>query len=365
MSPPGTETLAQALDRRTREGELWESLQDEKLRCFACGHRCLILPGHQGICRIRRNEGGSLRVPFDYVAGAAVDPIEKKPFFHVLPGARAFSFGMLGCDYHCTYCQNWLTSQTLREPAAVSPIREVSASELAGHAARSGAEVITSTYNEPLITSEWAVAVFREARRHGMVTGYVSNGNGTGEVLDYLRPHLDLYKVDLKGFRDRAYRDLGGVLQAVLDTIQGLVRRQFWLEVVTLVVPGLNDSEQELRDIASFLAGLSRDIPWHVTAFHPDYKMKDRGGTPAETLLRACEIGREEGLSFVYAGNLPGRVTHWEQTRCPACDNLLVHRVGYMVRVEGMSEDGRCASCGEVIPGFWAGGQVGPRQKSG
>jgi len=357
----GRESLAEALARRTRKAELCEPLGDRKVRCLACGHRCLILPGQEGVCKVRRNEGGALMAPFGYVAGAHCDPIEKKPFYHVFPGSAAFSFGMLGCDYHCGYCQNWLTSQTIRDPAAAAPLQEVTAEQLAAMAHRSGARVVASTYNEPLITSEWAVEVFREARQLGLATAYVSNGNGTDEVLDYLRPHLDMFKVDLKGFRDRPYRDLGGVRQVVLDTIQGLVRRGFWVEVVTLVVPGFNDSEEELRDIARFLAGVSPDIPWHVTAFHPDYKMRDRDRTPTRTLVRACEIGREEGLTFLYAGNLPGHVGPWEQTPCPGCGALLIERTGFLVGTCRVGDDGTCPDCGAEVPGVWPGRQVGPR----
>ncbi|HVQ26168.1 MAG TPA: radical SAM protein, partial [Planctomycetota bacterium] len=178
------QTLAQILARSTREGELYERLDNGRVRCFACGHRCLIPPGRDGICRVRFNEAGTLKVPFGYVAGLQLDPVEKKPFFHALPGARALSFGMLGCDYHCGYCQNWITSQALRDPAAVSPPTDVEPASLVEEAVRLGARVVVSTYNEPLITSEWAVAIFKEARAAGLMTGYVSNGNGTPRVLE-------------------------------------------------------------------------------------------------------------------------------------------------------------------------------------
>ncbi|HUM03397.1 MAG TPA: radical SAM protein, partial [Thermoanaerobaculia bacterium] len=207
---------------------------------------------------------------------------------------------------------------------------------------------------EPLITSERAVAVFRQARAAGLMTGYVSNGNGTPEVLDYLRPWVDAYKVDLKGMREAGYRSLGGKLGTVLSTLEGLKARGFWVEVVTLVVPGLNDSDEELRDAARFLSGLDRDIPWHVTAYHDDYRMGDRGSTPAGSLLRAAEIGRAEGLHFVYAGNLPGRVGEWEDTRCPACGVPVVERRGYRVVRNGLAPDGSCPSCGGRLPGLWA-----------
>src|SRR5438477_3777609 len=303
--PGSPSPLGDLLAGQTREGELYEKLPEGRVRCFACGHRCLIPPGRDGICRVRFNEGGTLKVPFGYVGALQVDPVEKKPFFHALPGARALSFGMLGCDYHCGYCQNWLTSQALRDPRAVAPPQEVTASELVALAHAHGARIMTSTYNEPLITSEWAAAVFREARAAGLVCSYVSNGNGTPEVLDYIAPWVSLYKVDLKGFDDRHYRDLGGVLQPVLDTIKGLKQRGIWTEIVTLVVPGFNDSEEELTKIAEFLASVDTNIPWHITAFHEDYKMTSNGNTPVSTLMRAYEHGRRAGLKFIYPGNIP------------------------------------------------------------
>ena len=224
--PSAAEPLAQLLARHTREGELYERLENERVRCFACGHRCLIPPGRDGICRVRFNDEGTLRVPFGYVAALQLDPVEKKPFFHALPGAKALSFGMLGCDYHCGYCQNWVTSQALRDPAAVAPADTTSPEQIVSAAKRAGARIVTSTYNEPLITSEWAVEVFKHAKAEGLVCSYVSNGNGTEEVLEYLRPWVSLYKVDLKGFRDRGYRDLGGTLERVLFTIRALHARR-------------------------------------------------------------------------------------------------------------------------------------------
>jgi len=198
------------------------------------------------------------------------------------------------------------------------------------------------------------VAVFKLAKARGLKTAYVSNGNATPEVLDYLRPWLDLYKVDLKGFNDKNYRKLGGQLQTVLDTITLLVQKGFWVEVVTLVVPGFNDSDGELREIARFLAGVSRDVPWHVTAFHPDYKMADRGWTPAKALKRAAEIGQAEGLHFVYAGNIPGRTGSLENTYCPACKAPLIERTGFQVRANRLGPDGACPECRRRIPGVWS-----------
>jgi pyruvate formate lyase activating enzyme len=345
-------TLKNVLKEYTIEGEIYDRVEGDRVRCYACGHRCLILPGLDGICRVRYNEGGRLMVPAGYVAALQCDPTEKKPFFHAYPGSLALTFGMLGCDYHCSYCQNWVTSQALRDPKAVAPPREVSPDQMAEVARRYGARLVVSSYNEPLITSEWAVSIFKEAKPAGFVCGYVSNGNATPEVLDYIRPWADVYKIDLKGFQDKSYRKLGGVLENVLDTIKMVHERGFWLEIVTLVIPGFNDSTDELKAAAEFIAGVSPDIPWHVTAFHQDYKMTGPDNTPVETLIRAAEIGYEAGLNFVYAGNLPGRVGRYEDTFCPSCKTTLIERHGFHVlrnRIEG----GACPACKTKVPGRW------------
>ncbi len=347
------ETLQDALDAATVEGELYLPLEDGKVRCVACGHRCLIKPGLRGICQVRFNQDGRLKVPFGYAAGVQSDPVEKKPFFHVLPGSNALTFGMLGCDFHCPYCQNWVTSQALRDEAAGVMPSACTPEGLVQAARRTGARLVVSSYNEPLITAEWAAAVFREAKKAGLVTGFVSNGNATPEVLDYLRPLTDCYKVDLKSMRQENYRRLGGQLKHVLWTIEELHRRGFWVEVVTLVIPGFNDSNEELWEAARFLAGVSPDIPWHVTAFHKDYRMTEPDNTTVATLIRAAEIGAEAGLHFVYAGNRPGEVGTWENTYCPHCQTLLIERFGYVISGYHLTDEGKCPQCGQKIPGIW------------
>ncbi len=351
---------ASTLDRFTRvRDELAVGHESGKLVCLACAHRCKLGEGRRGVCQVRYRKGGALSVPWGYTGGVAVDPIEKKPFFHVLPGARALSFGMLGCDMHCDYCQNWFTSQSLRDPGATVSVRPATPEALVEAAVRGGCRVLVSTYNEPLITAEWAHDVFAAARRQGLVTGFVSNGHATPEVLDYLHPVTDLFKVDLKAFRASTYRRLGGRLEAVTETIAELWRRGLWVEVVTLVVPELNDSAEELAGMARFLVGVSADIPWHVTAFHPDYRMADRGRTASKTLARARRIGQEAGLRFVYAGNLPGSVAHGEDTMCPSCGAVVVERWGFSVVAERLLEQGRCPECDTVIPGRWDDALVG------
>ena len=347
-------TLAEALARGTRDGELYDVLPDGRLRCYACGHCCPLPDGAIGVCKVRFNEGGRLRVPWGYVGGVQCDPIEKKPFFHAYPGALAYSFGMLGCDLHCGYCQNWVTSQALRDPAAIAPPIQASPESMVRDAVRLGARVIVSTYNEPLITSEWAVAVFKEARAAGLVTGFVSNGNGTPQVLEYLRPWVDLYKVDLKSFDDRHYRQLGGRLEPILDTIRRLHAMGFWMEIVTLLIPGFNDSPDELTRLTEFIASVSPDVPWHVTAFHGDYKMTDPQNTTAAMLAAAAEAGRAAGLRHVYAGNLPGAVGTLENTHCAACRETLIARFGYQIRDYRITPDGRCPKCAAPVPGRWS-----------
>lgn len=350
---PQTQTLHDLLAEHVAEGELYEKMPDNWVRCYACGHRCKIAPERDGICKVRFNRDGVLYVPHGYVAGVQIDPIEKKPFFHALPGNNALSFGMLGCDYHCAYCQNWFTSQAIRDPAAGSSPSSVDAERIVAIARERKTPVITSTYNEPLITSEWAVEVFKLAQKYNIICSYVSNGNGTPEVLDYIKPYVQLYKIDLKSFRQKNYQQLGGKLENVLYTIRRLKELDIWLEIVTLVIPGFNDSDEELNEIADFLVSVSPEIPWHVTAFHQDYKMTAPDNTPVETLIRAAEIGYKCGLNFVYAGNSPGMVGRYENTYCPTCNELLIERYGFVVKKNALV-DGACPKCIAQIPGVWS-----------
>lgn len=536
MSAKAT-SLANVLDSLTAEGapELTEHLPNKALRCYACGHRCLINAGKRGICKVRYNEGGHLMVPSNYVAALQCDPTEKKPFFHALPGSDTLTFGMLGCDLHCAYCfagdtqvmtdrgpmtfeeafgsasridkhpdaeiayheslravaasgllrkvrgifkhhyrgqlaivrpyylpelrctpdhrvyatddasvaptpiragqltdkhylvipqhfdfssivpvtnglsghrvahrvpqlietkafylvplrnisfveydgdvynmevdkehnylagfflvsncQNFLTSQALRDDVAGVPPKVVSAERLVAMAEAYGAQMVGTSYNEPLITAEWAIDVFRKAKPAGFKTAFISNGNATPQVLDYIRPWTDCYKIDLKSMSDRNYRQLGGVVGNILETVKMVHERGFWEEIVTLVIPGFNDSEDELRRAADFIASVSPDIPWHVTAFHQDYHMTENANTTAAQLIRACEIGREAGLRYIYAGNLPGRVGRWENTYCPSCDELLIERYGYVIKKMKVTRQGLCPSCSTSIPGIWS-----------
>jgi pyruvate formate lyase activating enzyme len=349
-------SLADTLDAMTLSGELYSSMDDNELRCYACGHRCLIRPGRRGICQVRFNQDGELRVPWGYVAALQSDPIEKKPFNHFLPGSDALTFGMLGCDFHCGYCQNWLSSQAMRDPRADIAgryIRPILPNKLVEAGLQAGASIVASSYNEPLITTEWARAIFEEARRVGMKCVYVSNGNFTPEAFDYIAPYLDGLKIDLKSMQDKNYRQLGGVLEHVLSTIRMSHEAGLWVEVVTLLVPGFNDETQEIMDMARYIRSISPDIPWHVTAFHRDYKMTDRENTSQQDLIRAAEIGLEAGLRFVYAGNMPGSVETYEDTLCPQCNRAVIRRTGYLIRSYDITEEGRCRFCQSSIAGVW------------
>ena len=348
-------TLAEVLAEQTAEAapELVERISKDRTRCYACGHQCPIPEGAAGVCKVRFVEGGRLHVPWGYVGGVQCDPIEKKPFFHAHPGALAYSFGMLGCDLHCAYCQNWVTSQALRDPDAVSPPTEARPEAIAADARRLGARVVVSTYNEPLITAEWGVEIFKHARAAGLMTGFVSNGNGTEQVLNFVRPYIDLYKVDLKSFDDRHYRQLGGRLDPILFTIRRLHEMGIWVEIVTLLIPGFNDSADELRQLTAFIASVSPLIPWHVTAFHKDYRMSDPANTTPEMLMQAAALAHDAGLQYVYAGNIPGAVGDLENTRCHHCSALLIERYGYRVRSYRLTPTGGCPDCGTLIPGRW------------
>jgi pyruvate formate lyase activating enzyme len=350
-------SLADYLDGMSQPGKLYEPLEGGAVRCQACAHRCLLKPGKRGICRVRFNLDSVLNVPWGYVSGLHPDPIEKKPFYHVLPGEVALTFGMLGCNFHCEFCQNWVSSQALRDPSANYPpeyIQKVTPQQVVNNALRYGARVIASSYNEPLITTEWAADIFSLAVKEGLRCVVVSNGYATPEAIHYLRPFLSAIKVDLKSMQQKNYRAMGGSLEHVLDTIRLARESGIWVEVVTLVIPGFNDQPEELWEMARFLASVSPDIPWHVTAFHPDYKMLDNPYTSVKDLQQAAEIGQEAGLRYVYAGNLPGRVGSLEDTHCPACQARVIHRSGFHVIENRLAAGGTCPKCGAKIAGVWA-----------
>lgn len=338
------------LPELTREASLCEKLDGGKVRCLACAHRCLTAPGGAGRCGVRFNQDGTLKAPWGYVSGAALDPIEKKPFFHVLPGARTLSFGMFGCNFHCDFCQNWQIAD-IKAAGAGAPLR-TTPEELVSQALAAGAGVVVSTYNEPLVTAEWSAGVFAAAKEEGLRTAFVSNGYATPEAASHLRPVLDFWKVDLKCFNDANYRKVcGAELPKVLDGLKLILAAGFFVEVVTLVIPGFNDSDAEIGAMADFLAGLSKDLPWHLTAFHPDHRRTGTPPTPPETLYPARDIARSAGLRYVYTGN--DRGAGGQDTICPACGLAVITREGFSVGKNLLGKGGACP-CGHKIPGIWS-----------
>ncbi len=350
--PPSSDSLQARLDLHSSPADPTLCFHEEgmKVRCLSCAHRCLVSPGNRGICRMRYNRDGVLYAPSGYVAGLQIDPMEKKPFYHVTPGGRVLSFGMLGCNFHCDFCQNWVSSQALRDPRALSGFTPCTADSLVEFALKHHLPTLVSTYNEPFITADWAARVFERAKGHRLLCGFVSNGYATPEVLEYLHPFMDFCNVDLKCFSEAGYSRLGGRLKPVLDSIEHLFISGCWVEIVTLIVPGFNDTPEELRNAAAFLAALSREIPWHVTAFYPTYKRTAATPTPPRLLERAWNIGKEAGLHYVYTGNMGGEMGHCENTFCPHCGDLLIQRRGFHLLQNRITHE-TCPRCGSLIAG--------------
>lgn len=329
-----------------REAMLYEKLENGLVRCSLCAHRCTIKPGRRGICAVRENEDGTLyTLVYADVIAAHVDPIEKKPIFNFLPGTRSFSIATVGCNFHCRFCQNADISQAPREGPGLRgeellPERVVSAAK------SYACDSIAYTYTEPTIFFEYAYDTAKVAQGQGLKNIFVTNGYMTLEALEEIEPYLDAANVDLKSFDDRFYRHTCGArLRPVLETIEAMHERDVWVEVTTLLIPGLNDSDEELEQIARFLAGISPDIPWHVSRFTPQYRMLDRPPTPRDTMHRAAEIGAQAGLRYVYVGNVPGN--NYENTFCPSCGAVAIGRIGYETTLN--LDGNRCASCGQEL----------------
>ncbi len=334
-----------------KEAMFYERLEGDKVKCFLCHQHCTIREGARGFCGVRENRQGTLyTLVWERVVARNIDPIEKKPLFHFLPGSRSYSIATVGCNFRCTHCQNYDISQYPREHPDI-PGERVSAAEIVDEAAASRCESISYTYVEPTIFFEYAYECAKLARERGLANVFVSNGYTGPEAARTLAPYLDANNIDLKSFRDEHYKKVCGArLQPVLDTIRLMKELGVWVEVTTLVIPGLNDSEAELRDIARFIKGVGVEVPWHVTQFYPTYKMLDRGRTPVATLRRARDIGLEEGLRYVYEGNVPGE--GGENTYCYQCGELLIGRVGFYIKSIGIVE-GNCPKCGAAIDGVF------------
>lgn len=336
-----------------KEAMLYERLPDGKVRCGLCAHRCVINDGGRGICQVRENRGGTL---YTLVYGRAiarhVDPVEKKPLLHFHPGTRAYSFATVGCNFRCRWCQNWDISQMVREQHLVMG-EKVGPEELVSAAERLGCRSIAYTYTEPTIFFEYAYDTARLAHEVGLANIYVTNGYMTEEMLETFQPYLNAANVDLKAFRDATYRTyVGARLQPVLDAMKVMKRLGIWLEVTTLVIPGLNDEDAELRDAAEFVANeLGPDTPWHISRFFPAYKLTDVPPTPLATLRRAHEIGLEAGLHYVYEGNTTGEAN----TVCHVCGKTLIRRAGYRILWNHIQPDGCCPDCGTPVAGLGMG----------
>lgn len=334
-----------------KEAMLYEKDEDNAVNCNLCAHRCYIPAGREGICKVRENRAGTLyTLVYDRVISAEVDPIEKKPLFHFLPGTAAFSIATAGCNFHCRYCQNWEISQLPRLRGGAVPGQAISPEEVVRLAIETGCQSIAYTYTEPTIFFELAYDTAKLASNAGLRNIFVTNGYMTAEALRMIRPYLHAANIDLKGMDDKRYRRIcGAKLQPVLDSIALTKQLGIWLEVTTLVVPGHNDSNEELGEIARFLKDLNPDIPWHLSAFYPAYKMMDVEPTDRESLLQAWQIGKEAGLHHVYCGNIPG--LH-EDTVCPQCQQTLIRRVGFHVASNRL-EHGCCPHCRIPISGVW------------
>jgi len=333
-----------------KEAVLYEQISNSRVRCRLCAHACVIAPGGVGRCAVRRNAEGRLQtLVYGELAAAQIDPVEKKPFFHVAPGSRAYSIATVGCTFTCAFCQNWDISQAARPDAALPAGQRATPAEIVAQAAAGGCRSIAYTYTEPTVFLEYALDVMRAARERGVLNLFVTNGYMSAAAFDLARPLLDAANIDLKSFRESFYRDVCGArLAPVLETISRMVRAGVWVELTTLVIPGQNDSDAELKDIARFIASVGASIPWHISRFRPDYRTTDIPPTPLARLRRAYEIGREAGLRYVYLGNAAEHL----DTLCPRCGELLIARTGMAaetVRLRG----GACPQCGEPQAGLW------------
>lgn len=335
-----------------REAILYEKLDEAKVRCNLCAHRCKINPDRQGVCGVRENRNG---IFYSLVYGTLIaenlDPIEKKPFFHVYPASQSYSIATVGCNFKCEFCQNHDISQM---PAATRMIagEDFLPEEIVARAKKSRARTIAYTYTEPTVYFELALETAKIAAENGLANVFVTNGFMTAETIETIAPYLAAANVDLKSFRDAFYKKYCGArLDPVLESLKKMKDLGIWVEITTLLIPGLNDSDEELRDIARFIAGLGRATPWHISRFHPQYKMRNLPVTPLDSLHRAVQIGRETGLKYVFSGNVPG--DDGENTRCFHCGKLLIERYGFQV-VNLNLKDKSCPHCGTGLEGVFS-----------
>lgn len=333
------------------EAILYEKDGDNKARCSLCRHRCGIKPGKRGICGVRENRGGVLySLVYDQVAAEGVDPIEKKPFFHFLPGTLAFSIATMGCNFSCSHCQNCHLSRTPADTGKIQG-REVPPAQIVGAALAHGCMSLSYTYSEPTVFGELVLDTARIAREKGLYNTFVTNGFATPEFIGKMTGLIDAANVDLKAFSGEFYRKVCHAdLDGVLDSIRLMHAAGIWLEITTLLIPGLNDGEAEVRSIARFIASVNPEIPWHISRYHPAYRMHDRPATPVASLERAREIGIDTGLRYVYAGNVPGN--EGENTYCHSCRSLLIRRFGFTIKKDH-TKRGVCQSCHTPLAGLF------------
>lgn len=331
-----------------KEAMFYERLNGD-VRCGLCNHLCRIRPGRRGICGVRENVSGSLQsLVYGRLVAAHTDPIEKKPLYHFMPGSASYSIATAGCNFRCKHCQNYEISQVPSDEARIFG-DEATPEGVVADALSMGAKSVSYTYTEPTVFFEFALDTAVLARRSGLKNVFVSNGYMTEEAALTIIPYLDAINVDLKGDSQFYKKICGAELEPVKDNILLFWRRGVWTEVTTLVIPGYNDSDQQLQEIALFLTEISPDIPWHVSAFYPTYKLNDARPTDAATLRRAVEVGRGAGLRYVYAGNISGES---DNTICPSCGEILVERFGLRVLRNGI-QDSRCPRCSTIIAGVW------------
>ncbi len=335
-----------------KEAMLYRKLDDRKVHCNLCHHSCFISDSKFGICGVRQNQAGTLYThSYGKAVATNVDPIEKKPLYHFLPGSTSFSVAAAGCNFRCGFCQNWQISQISEPGKSRQPGRELAPADIVRQAQAYGCPSISYTYTEPTIFFEYAYETAKLARKAGLLNVFVTNGFMTPAALDTIKPYLDACNVDLKSFREDFYKKIcHGRLQPVLDSIRHMKSLNIWVEITTLIVPGSNDSKDELGDIARFIAETDPDIPWHISRFHPDYQFTDSELTPLSVLETAYNFGKAEGLRYVYLGN----VVHASiDTQCPHCMQTIIRRAGYQVTSK-LTSQGTCPQCGATIAGVWS-----------
>ena len=327
--------------------------KDNTVNCFLCAHRCRIKEGQLGVCRVRKNNYGDLySLNYDKVCTTHLDPIEKKPLYHFLPGSMSYSVATMGCNFRCKFCQNYSLSVVETEARIIG--ENIPPEELVEAALTSGSQSISYTYSEPTIYFELMLETAKLARERGLRNVMVTNGYMTPEALEMLAPYLDAANIDLKAFREKFYKEYcAAKLAPVLETIKGMKAKGIWVELTTLLIPDLNTDKQEIKELIAFILEVDDRMPWHVSRFFPQYRLLDVPVTPTDTIYDALEMARDMGLKFVYAGNVADG--QYANTRCPTCNAVLIERIGYSTRVKKLA-DGTCSSCGHEIPGVWTPG---------